>query len=77
MMMLKDPELEKTIDALPPSARKELVDFVGYLQYKHQLDPSGQVVKLGGLWADIDFDVTDEDIRTLRQQVTRRLPDKV
>lgn len=75
--MPKDPELEETIDALPPVAQKELADFVGYLQYKHQLDPSGNVVKLGGLWADINFDVTDEDIRTLRQKVTRQLLEKV
>ena len=75
--MNKYPELEKTIDALPPTAQKELADFVDYLQYKHRLDESGQVVKLGGMWADIDFDVTDEDVRALRQQVTRQLSDKV
>lgn len=75
--MIKYTELEKTIEAFPPPAQKELDDFIGYLRYKHRLDPSGQVVKLGGLWADIDFDVTDEDIRTLRQQVTRQLASKV
>ena len=75
--MYKYPELEKTIGALPPTAQKELADFVDYLQYKHRLDESGQVVELGGLWADIDFDVTDEDVRALRQQVTRQLADKV
>ena len=74
--MNKYPELEKTIDALPPTAQKELADFVDYLQYKHRLDESGQVVELGGLWADIDLDVTDEDVRALRQQVTRQLGDK-
>jgi hypothetical protein len=77
MTMLKDLELEKTIDGLPPIARKELADFVDYLQYKHQLDQSGQSVKLSGMWADIEFDVSDEDIRSLRRQVTGRLLDKV
>lgn len=76
-MMIKYPELEKIIKALPPPAQKELADFIGYLRYKHRLDPSGQVVKLGGLWADIDFDVTDEQIRALRQQVTRQLVNKM
>lgn len=75
--MGKHAELEKTIDALPPTAQKELEEFIGYLQYKHRLDQSGKVVKLEGLWADIDFDVTDEDIRALRQQVTRQLADRV
>ena len=75
--MIKYPELEKTIESLPPPAQRELAEFIGYLQYKHRLDPSGEVVKLGGLWADIDFDVTDEDVRALRQQVSRQLADKV
>ena len=75
--MNRYPELEKTIDALPPTAQKELADFVDYLQYKHRLDESGQVVELGGLWADIDLDVTDEDVRALRQKVTRQLGDWV
>jgi hypothetical protein len=75
--MIKYPEWEKTIEGLPAPAQKELADFIGYLQYKHGIDPSGEVVQLGGLWADIDFDVTDEDVRALRQQVTRQLADKV
>ena len=75
--MVKDRELQKTIDALPPSAWKELMDFVGYLQYKHQLGASGRVAELGGLWAEIDFDITEEDIRALRQQATRQLPEMV
>ena len=75
--MSKRTELEKTIEALPAPAQKELADVIGYLQYKHRLDESGEVVKLGGLWADIDFDVTDDDVRALRQQVSRQLAGKV
>ena len=75
--MSKHTELEKTIEALPARAQKELADFIGYLQYKHRLDESGQVVELGGLWADIDFDVTDEDVRALRQKVSRQLAGKL
>ena len=75
--MIKDPELEKASDALPPTAQKELVDFTGYLQYEHRRDQTDQVVRLGGLWADIDSDVTDEDVRAVRQNVTRQLADGV
>ena len=75
--MIQHPELVKAIYQLPPEAHKELVDFIGYLQYKHRIARSGEVVKLGGTWANIDFDVTDEDVRALRQQVTRQLADKV
>lgn len=75
--MSKYPELEELVHSLPPVAKRELLDFVGYLQYKHQLDKSGPVVKLGGLWADVDFDVTDQDVRSLRQQVTLQLVNEV
>jgi hypothetical protein len=74
--MIEYPELEKVIDSLPPVAQKELLDFVSYLRYKHHLDQGGTVVKLGGLWADVDFDVSDEDVRTLRRQLTLQLASK-
>ena len=53
----------------------ELLNFLGYLQYKYQLDESLPVVRLGGLWSDIEFDVTDDDVRALRQRVTRQAQD--
>ena len=70
-------ELDKVIRALPPVAQKELTDFVNYLRFKHHLDPPGPVVKLGGLWADIDFDVTDDVVRSLRRRTSRQLAHKV
>jgi hypothetical protein len=75
--MIEYPELEKAVGALPPIAHRELLDFVSYLQYKYRGNQSGRVVKLGGLWAAMDLDVTDEDVRALRQQVTRQLVDKM
>ncbi|MBN1657730.1 MAG: hypothetical protein JXA93_04980 [Anaerolineae bacterium] len=75
--MIEYSELKQAIEALPPSARKELIAFIGYLHYKHRLVPRGEVVKLGGLWADIDFDVTDDDVRALRQRVTDDLAGRI
>jgi hypothetical protein len=75
--MIEYPELKEAIDSLPPVAQKELLDFVSYLRYKHHLDQAGSVVKLGGLWADLDFDVSDEDGRNLRRQLTLPLASKV
>jgi len=54
-----------------PAARKELLDFLAYLQQKHHSDTP--VARLGGLWADIEFDVGDADVRALRQ--SRGQPD--
>ena len=72
-MMIEYPQLKKTIEALPPIAHHELLDFVRYLEYKHRGDQPDQVVQLGGLWADIHLDVTEEDVRALRRQVTDQL----
>ncbi len=69
--MIKQPELEKAIESLPSAARKELIDFLAYLQQKYHCD--APVARLGGLWADIDFDVDDADVRALRQR--RAQPD--
>ena len=73
--VIKYPKLESALCNLPPAARKELLSFLGYLQYKYRLDESRTVVRLGGLWSDIEFDVTDDDVRALRQRVTRQAQD--
>ena len=75
--MIKYQDWEETVQTLPSVAQKELLDFVGYRQYKHRIDQPGPIVKLGGLWAGIEFDVSDEDVRALRRQVTLQLMDKV
>jgi hypothetical protein len=73
--VIKYPELESTLRSLPPAAHMELLGFLGYLRYKYRLDEPRPVVRLGGLWSDIDFDVTDDDVRALRQRVTRQAQD--
>jgi len=73
--MIEHPELEKAIESLPSAARKELLDYVAYLQQKYDTD--APVARLGGLWAGIDFDVDDADVRALREQVTQRLIDQI
>ena len=67
----------KNIQVLPPGAQEELLNFLNYLQYKYRLDRRGDVVQLGGLWADVDLDVDNDDIRALRQRVTAQLLSKV
>ncbi len=75
--MIKYPEFESALRTLPPAAHKELLDFLGYLRYKYRLDEPRSVVRLGGLWADIEFDVTDDDVRALRQRVSHQVQDAV
>jgi hypothetical protein len=70
-------EIERVVRALPPAAQRELQHFVDYLQHKYRDESKQQVARLGGLWADIEFDVSDEDVRALRHHVTSRLMKKI
>jgi hypothetical protein len=73
--MIKYPELESALCNLPPAAHKELLDFLAYLRYKYRLDESRPVLRLGGQWSDVEFDVTDDEVRALRRRVTRQVLD--
>ena len=70
-------QLAEALEDLPPEALDELLDFVRYLQHKYGAKRSGPVAKLGGLWAEICFDVSHEDVRNLRRQVSTQLLNKV
>jgi hypothetical protein len=75
MTLLTPQQIEKTLKTLPDPAREELANFLGCLQHKYQAK-GRHVVQLGGLWADIPFDVEQADIRILCQQATaQRLED--
>jgi len=72
-------QIYQALNELPPSGFDELIQFLDYLKhkYKHKAGQGREVVKLKGLWADIPFDVTDQDIRHLRQRVSAQLLRKV
>ncbi|BAM00444.1 MULTISPECIES: DUF2281 domain-containing protein [Caldilinea] len=67
----------QAIEGLPPEGLEELFYFLDFLKFKYQVQQSRKVAALGGLWKHLDFDVTDEEVRTLRQQVTAQLLRKV
>ncbi len=60
----------QAIDQLPPEGIKALAEYLDFLQYKYRVREPRKVVALGGLWKDLDFDVTDEEVRALRQRVS-------
>lgn len=63
----------QALNELPSKGLDELLQFLDYLRYKHKAEQERKVVVLKGLWADIPFDVTDQDVRRLRQQVSAQL----
>lgn len=67
----------KAIDGLPSESFEELAHFLDFLKFKYQVQQPRKVVALGGLWKHLDFDVTDAEVRALRQRVTAQLLRKV
>ncbi len=65
------------IEGLPSESFDELSHFLDFLKFKYQVQQPRKVVALGGLWKHLDFDVTDAEVRALRQRVTMQLLQKV
>ncbi len=60
----------EAIDALPPESLEEPSRFLEFLRFRQRVPEKPVNVQLEGLWQDEQFDVTDDDIRALRQQVS-------
>lgn len=60
----------RTLEQLPPQGIEELSHFLDFLSFKYQQEHPVKVLTLGGRWQHIAFDVTDEEVRALRQQVS-------
>ncbi|HIE27703.1 TPA: DUF2281 domain-containing protein [Candidatus Poribacteria bacterium] len=67
----------EAINELSPEDLAELQLFLDFLQFKEQpkaFEKSSQnIVKLEGLWKDLPFDITDDDIRQVRREFTLSL----
>ncbi len=63
--------LEK-LRALPPGRQREVVDFVEFL---HKKTSSNEPRKsLAGLWADLNVDITEEEITEARRECWSNFP---
>jgi hypothetical protein len=71
-MGLDESFLEK-LHQLPPDKQREVLDFVEFLQKKS----AAQVVprrSVEGLWADLGYHITEEDIADARAEMWRNFP---
>lgn len=68
---------KQIIQELPPTAQDELLNFLDYLRYKYQIEEKMKTVQLGGLWSDLDFDVSDKELRHFRQQTTSKITSNI
>jgi hypothetical protein len=63
--------LEKLRD-LPPEKQKEVLDFVEFLKEKNRTKHPRR--SLLGLWADLNIDLTGEDIAAARREMWGNFP---
>lgn len=69
-MTLEEQLIEKMRD-LPPEKKKEVLEFVDSLRKNGPRVPRRSLL---GLWADLDFHVTEEDIAEARREMWGNFP---
>jgi hypothetical protein len=60
-------KVETILESLPPDGQEELEQFLDFLADKYHVDQTRNIIALGGIWKDTPLEVTDEDVRRLRQ----------
>ena len=63
---------------LPPEKQHEVLDFTEFLQarspHSDSSAPKPPRKSLRGLWADLNFTISEEDIAELRREMWKNLP---
>ncbi len=70
--MISEEVLLQKIKVLPPDLKQKAIEFVESLQKKAQKRTPR--VSLEGIWADMDVNITEEDIREARQEMWGNFP---
>jgi hypothetical protein len=60
------------IRELPPAYQQEVLDFANFLRKKKP--PKSPRRSLLGIWADMGFDISEEDIAQARQEMWGHFP---
>ncbi len=61
-------KIYQALQTLPPDALAQVERMVRGLQGETK-----PPLRLGGIWKDIPFDITNQDIRKLRRHLSRRI----
>ncbi len=70
--MTSEEVLLEKFKVLPPNLKQKAIDFVDSLQSEAQ-KKAGRV-SLEGIWADMDVNITEEDIREARKEMWSNFP---
>jgi hypothetical protein len=70
-MNIEQTVLEK-MRTLSPDKQQEVIDFIEFLQHKSGAKQPRRSLK--GLWADLEVDLTAEDITEIRKEMWKNFP---
>lgn len=70
--MSSDEALLEQIKVLPPDLKKEVTHFIEFLQTKVKKETP--TVSLEGIWADMDVNISEEDIDEARNEMWGNFP---
>ncbi|MEG3863722.1 DUF2281 domain-containing protein [Microcoleus sp. herbarium12] len=70
-MNLEQAVLDK-LRALPPDKQQQVLDFAEFLQ--HKIIPKRPLKSVKGMWANLDIDITEEDIAQARKEMWGNFP---
>jgi len=70
-MNLEQAVLDK-LRGLPPERQQEVLDFAEFLQQKTM--PKRPLKSVKGLWANLDMDITEEEITEARKEMWGNFP---
>ena len=68
--MTSEEVLLEKFKVLPPNRQQELLDFAEFLESKEAINKTPRV-SLKGIWADMNVNITEEDIREARNEMWR------
>lgn len=74
MTLVQDRVLRK-LRELPPEKQEEVLHFVEFLAQR-EARPVGRK-NIEGLWADLDLDITEDDIEAARREMWGNFPREV
>ena len=72
-MNLEQAVLEK-LRQLPVDKQREVLDFAEFLHQK--VTPKTPLRSVKGLWADLDIEITEEDIAQARKEMWGNFPEE-
>jgi len=70
-MSIEELVIEK-LHGLPPDQKKEVLDFVEFLQKRN--GERGPLQSLHGLWADLGVEISEKDIADARREMWGTFP---